>query len=144
MGYASYVSVDRSQAGSPQTSCRRGEEMGWGRWFRTLRGRLLRGCARRQDETGPGSPAAHQREIQRLEAERERLQATLQEQETAFEARHTILNQFPSEGGIPLAEVDRRLANLRRIRQERLEAQKEACEQQLRERGAQLRKQVGP
>jgi hypothetical protein len=112
--------------------------MGWGRWFRTLTGRI----ARRQDETGPGSPEAH--EIQRLEAERERLQAALREQETAFQARHTILNQFPSEGGIPLAEVERRLENLRRIRQERLEAQKEACEQQLRERGEQFREQVGP
>jgi hypothetical protein len=85
----------------------------------------------------------HRREIQRLEAEVERLQAALREQQAAFQARHTILGQFPSEGGIPLAEVDGRLENLRRIRQERLRAQEEACKRQISER-EQLRRRFGP
>ncbi len=122
--------------------------MDWGRWFKALMGSLLRGrarwIARRQHETGPSSPEAHRREIQRLEAERERLRAALKEQQAAFQARHTILDQFPSEGSIPLAEVDRRLENLRRIRQERLKAQEEACERQIRELEQQLRKRFGP
>lgn len=119
-----------------------------GRWFKALMGSLLRGrtrwIGRRQDETGPSSPEAYRREIQRLEAERERLRAALKQQQAAFQARHTILDQFPQEGGIPLAEVDRRLENLRRIRQERLEAQEEACERQIRELEEQLRKRFGP
>ena len=122
--------------------------MDWGRWFKALMESLLRGrarwIARRQDETGPSSPEAHRREIQRLEAERERLRAALKEQQAAFQARHTILDQFPSEGSIPLAEVDRRLENLRRIRQERRKAEAAACARQIRELEQHLHERFGP
>jgi len=122
--------------------------MDCGRWFKALMGSLLKGrarwFARRQDEIGPSSPEAHRREIQRLEAERERLRTALREQQAAFQARHTILDRFPAEGGIPLAEVDRRLENLGRIRQERLKVQEEACEGRIRELEQQLRRRFGP
>ena len=39
--------------------------------------------------------------------------------------------------------MDRRLENLRRIRQERLKAQEEACERQIRELEQQLRERFG-
>lgn len=121
--------------------------MDCGRWFKALMGSLLKGrarwFARRQDQIGPSSPEAHRREIQRLEAERERLRAALREQQAALQARHTILDQFPPEGAIPLAEVNRRLENLARIRQERLKAQEEACERRIRELEQQLRKGFG-
>ena len=122
--------------------------MDCGLWFKALMGSLLKGrarwFARRQDEIGPSSREAHRREIQRLEAERERLRAALREQQAALQARHTILDQFPPEGAIPLAEVNRRLENLGRIRQERLKVQEEACERRIRELEQQLRKRFGP
>ncbi|MFQ5960562.1 MAG: hypothetical protein ACE5MG_04140 [Candidatus Methylomirabilales bacterium] len=114
--------------------------MGWGRIFKALRevfsGARVRGQAL-------SSPEDYFREIQRLQRELEIVRAKREKEKAEFHARHTILNTVPQEGDMPLAEVDRRLTNLHRIRDNRFQAEELAYERQIRELEEQVRKRFG-
>lgn len=110
--------------------------MGWGRIVKALREVLSGARARGQED--------YVREIQRLERELEIVRAKRQKEKVEFHARHAILTTVPQQGGMSLAEVDRRLGNLRRIRDNRLEAEELAYERQIRELEEQVRKRFGP
>jgi hypothetical protein len=110
--------------------------MGWGRVVKALREVLSGARARGQQD--------YVREIQRLERELEIVRAKRAKENAEFHARHAILNTVPQKGDMTLAEVDRRLGNLRRIRDNRLEAEELAYERQIRELEEQVRKRFGP
>ncbi|MDZ4339625.1 MAG: hypothetical protein U1B94_05330 [candidate division NC10 bacterium] len=114
--------------------------MSWGEWFPRLAALVGRARSRRRS---PGSIEAYRSEIRRLEGEREALRVRRGEEEAAFDARHAIRDQFPHDGGLPPAEVERRLANLRRVREERLKAQEEACERKIRALERELEERFG-
>ncbi|MEE9124124.1 MAG: hypothetical protein V3U14_06485 [candidate division NC10 bacterium] len=116
--------------------------MGWGRIFKTLEGILSGGRTRRH--TGPGSPEEYSREIQRLKQELETVRAKREKEKAEFLARHMILGKVPPEGGMPLAEVDRQLANLQRIREDRLEAEERGYERQIHELERQVQERFDP
>jgi hypothetical protein len=115
--------------------------MGWGRIFKALR-EVLSGA--RAGGQALSSPEDYLREIQRLQRELEIVRAKREKEKKEFHARHTLLNTVPQEGGMPLAEVDRRLTNLQRIRDNRLQAEELAYERQIRELEAQVRRRFGP
>lgn len=114
--------------------------MGWGRIFKALRevfsGARPRGYAL-------SAPEDYVREIQRLQREIEIVRAKRKKEQAEFHGRHTILNRAPQEGDMPLAEVDRRLTNLHRIRDNRFQAEELAYERQIRGLEEQVRKRFG-
>lgn len=106
-------------------------------WFDAL-ARLVsrvrdRWVPRRWEARALRSPEEYRREIQRLARELEAVRAKRAREKAAFHARHTILEQYPPNGGMSLAEADRRLANLHRIREKRMLGEERAYEQQIRE-----------
>jgi chromosome segregation ATPase len=116
--------------------------MKWGEWVHALAGFLTRAHARRRGgrrtEGDPDAREAHRREIQRLEDRLETLRDRRREVDAAFASRHAIAEQFPRDGGLALPELERRLANLRQIREGRLRVEEEACERRICELERQL------
>lgn len=121
--------------------------MGWGRIFTALGGVLsglrVHRAARLGKRRGLGSPQEYQREIQRLRDELETVRAKREKEKEEFLGRHAILGKFPPNEEMPLAEVDRQLANLQRIREDRLQAEERSCERQIRELEQQVRERFG-
>lgn len=109
--------------------------MGWNRIVKALREVLSGVEARGQQD--------YVREIQRLERELEIVRAKRAKEKAEFHTRHTIMESVPPHGGMSLTEVDRRLADLQRIRQDRLEAEERAYERQISELEQQVRKRFG-
>lgn len=89
------------------------------------------------------SPEEYSREIRRLREELEIVRAKREREKTEFLARHTILNDAPPGGGMPLEDVDRRLVNLQQIRDDRLKNEEQAYERQIRELERQARELFG-
>ncbi len=118
------------------------------RWFSAVTGSLsgvwARIVARHQAQQGLGSLEEYQREVGRLRGELERVRAKREKEKAEFDARHRILGQYPSDAEIPVAEVDRQLANLRRIREDRLETEERAYERQIQELERQAEERFGP
>jgi hypothetical protein len=71
-------------------------------------------------------------EVAALRARRDALAARLEEERRAFGERGRVYRQYPvGQGRIALPEVERRLANLYRVRLQRLEADLAACRRAL-------------
>ncbi|MFQ5656717.1 MAG: hypothetical protein ACE5G5_04195 [Candidatus Methylomirabilales bacterium] len=85
----------------------------------------------------------YRREIRRLQTDLQTLRARWEKDEAEFRTRHTILGHFPTEGGMPREEVERRLNNLRQIRQERLHARKRAYARKIRDLEHEIRERLG-
>lgn len=102
--------------------------------------RLIRRLRKRQ---GLGSVEVYRREIRRLQADLHALRARWDKDDAEFRTRHRILGHFPTEGGMPREEVERRLNNLRQIRRERLQAQEEACERRIRDIEVEIQERFG-
>ncbi len=121
--------------------------MGWGRWWSALSERLSRArdrlVARFPEGLTLRSREDYEREIQRLQRELETVRAKRERERSEFQARHGIIQEYPSNGGMPAGELDRQLANLHRIRTERLLAEEHAYAQQIRELERQFRDRFG-
>ena len=102
--------------------------------------RLIRRLRKRQ---GLDSVEVYRREIRRLQADLQALRARWEKDDAEFRTRHSILGHFPMEGGMPRAEVERRLDNLRQIRRERLQAQGEECERRIRDIEVEIQERFG-
>lgn len=109
-----------------------------------LSGARTRLALRLQEGEGLGSPEAYQREIRRLEAELEAVRAKRRREEAVFRDRHGIIREYPRAGGMSFEEVDRRLANLKRIRDDRLRAEELAYDRQIRELRRLVQDRFGP
>lgn len=122
--------------------------MGGGRRFITAAGRLsgawARFLARLQSPRAFNSLEEFEREIRRLKGEVEAVRAKRQKEKAAFDARHSILGQYATDTEISIAEVDRQLANLRRIREDRLTAEERAYQRQIQELEHQVQERFGP
>lgn len=89
------------------------------------------------------SPEDYAREMQRLQRELEIVREKRERERAEFHARHRILGSVPPHGGMSLTEVEQQLANLQRIRQDRLEAEARAYEGQIGELARQARERFG-
>ena len=79
-----------------------------------------------------GRPRASAAEVAALRARRDALAARIEEERRAFAERARLYRQHPvGEGAFALPEVERKLANLYRIRVRRLEAELAACQREL-------------
>ena len=79
-----------------------------------------------------GRPRASAAEIAALRARRDALAERIEEERRAFAERARLYRQHPvGEGAFALPEVERKLANLYRIRVRRLEAERTACQREL-------------
>lgn len=114
--------------------------MPWERLFKALQ-QVFSGARAR--EGAFSSPEDYAREIQRLREELAIVRAKREREKAEFLARHTILDRVSPHGGMPLEEVDRRLGNLQRIRDDRLKAEQEAYERQIRELDRQAQQLFG-
>lgn len=118
--------------------------MGSERRFTRVAGAWTRIVARFRPQRGLGSLEQYQCEIRRLEGELKTVRARREKERAEFRARHRILDQYSPDQAMPLAEVDRQLANLRRIREDRLQAEERAYEQQIHELERQIQERFGP
>lgn len=122
--------------------------MVWERWWNAMAGILSRArdrlVARFPEGPALRSPNEYEREIKRLQGELETVRAKRERERADFQARHDIARQDPQNGGIPLAEVDHRLVNLRRIRENRLSTEEREYERQIRELERQAQERFGP
>ncbi|MFQ5801965.1 MAG: hypothetical protein ACE5JQ_03595 [Candidatus Methylomirabilales bacterium] len=122
--------------------------MSGARWFSAVTGSFsgvwVRIVALLQARQGLGSLEEYQREIGRLRGKVESVRAKREKEKSEFAVRHRILDQYPSDAETPVAEVDRQLANLRQIREDRLEAEEQAYKQEIRELERQAEERFGP
>lgn len=122
--------------------------MVWERWWNTMAGILSRArdrlVARFPEGPALRSPNAYEREIKRLQGELETVRAKRERERADFQARHSIVRQDPQNGGIRSGDVDRRLANLQRIRDNRLSTEEQEYERQIHELERQVQERFGP
>lgn len=79
-----------------------------------------------------GGPRARRADLVALRARRDALAARLEEERRAFAGRARLYRQHPvGQGAFALPEVERKLANLYRVRAGRLEADLAACQREL-------------
>lgn len=121
--------------------------MVWERWWNTMSGMLSRArdrlVARFPEGPALRSPDEYEREIKRLQGELETVRAKRERERADFQARHSIVRQSPQNGGMPVGEVDRQFANLRRIRENRLSTEEREYERQIHELERQVRERFG-
>lgn len=122
--------------------------MVWERWWNTMTGILSRArdrlVARFPEGPALRSPNEYEREIKRLQGELETVRAKRERERADFQARHSIVRQDPQNGGIRSGDVDRRLANLQRIRDNRLSTEEQEYERQIHELERQVQERFGP
>lgn len=122
--------------------------MGWRRWLVAVTGILsvagAKLATRLRASRDLRSPEDYRGEIQRLQDEIKALAVRRAREAAEFQDRRAIMDAHPKAGGIPAAELERRIQNLWRVREERLRVQEAACQRRIAELTHELQERFGP